>query len=601
MSYLPEVEVGQGFEPFAVLRDAFGLVPNIFRAQTLLPRVIEAELRLLGTILLTDRALSRPLKELIALTIAAGRRNHYCVAMHSEALRAMGTLKQNGFQTLPGDSDLSQSDAALLDFALKLGQGAPSADADDIERLRAHGFSDQHILEAVLTAALSSFNCTLSVGLGVTPDFELSDIPRVRTIPAAPVRRKPSRAPRPFIRTVVLSADSFAPFAFFEKEFGFIPNMFRAQTLRPDIIEANVNAVRLVLMPDDVLPRVQKENILLVISAANLNTYCVAAHCELLRGLGVSVERSDQIAVDHRKANLPAREEALLDVALKLTQRPAEYGIGDIDRLRGHGFSDQQILEAIVMCAMTHSLHVANTGLGAEPDFEPPPGFAAETRKKLNLSWKAERPIDEDEKTAPHTGAEVDPDLSLVTRVQRGETEAFEELVRRHAHRIHRTLEGILRQPAEAEDAAQEVFFSAFRHIAEFEGRSKFSTWLMQIAVNCGLQRLRNRRPVESIDSIGEGEVFRPRSVQPWQQNPEQIYSRAETRRLVEREVMKLPIRYRIAVMLRDLQGLSTDEAAAAAGLTVPGLKTRLLRGRLMLRETLAPYFSRREAKGRHA
>ena len=521
--------------------------------------------------------------------------------MHYEVLRAIGTSQRKHSQAVPQYSDLAASERALLDFALKLGQYAPSVSADEIERLRAHGFSDQHILEAVLTVALSRFQCTLSVGLGVTPDFELPEIPRVRSPATARARKKPSRLHSPFVRTVDLSADSFPPFAFFEKAFGFIPNMFRAQTLRPDIIEAQVSAVRSVLLADDVLSHVQKENIVLVISAANLNTYCVAAHCELLRALGVSVERSDQIAVDHRKANLPAREEALLDVALKLTERPAEYGIGDIDRLRGHGFSDQQILEAIVMCAFTHFLHAANTGLGAEPDFEPPPRFAAETRKKLNLSWKAERPTDEDERLAPHTGTEVDPDMSLVARVQRGETEAFEDLVRRHGQRIHRTLEGILKQPEEAKDAAQEVFFNAFRHIAEFEGRSKFSTWLMRIAVNRGLQQLRNRRVVESIDSDGGEEVFRPRNVQPWQENPEQIYSRAETRELVEREVMKLPIPYRIAVMLRDIQNLSTEEAADAAGLTVPGLKTRLLRGRLMLREALAPHFSRREARGSRA
>ena len=122
----------------------------------------------------------------------------------------------------------------------------------------------------------------------------------------------------------------------------------------------------------------------------------------------------------------------------------------------------------------------------------------------------------------------------------------------------------------------------------------------MRIAVNRGLQQLRNRRVGESIDSDRGEEVFRPRNVQPWQENPEQIYSRAETRELVEREVMKLPIPYRVAVMLRDIQKLSTEEAADATGLTVPGLKTRLLRGRLMLREALAPYFSRREARGRH-
>lgn len=91
LSYFTEVEVGEGFEPFAFLRDTFGLVPNIFRAQTLLPRLIEAQLPIVQAVLLREGALSRLLKELIVLTIAADHQNDYCVAMHYEVLRAIGT------------------------------------------------------------------------------------------------------------------------------------------------------------------------------------------------------------------------------------------------------------------------------------------------------------------------------------------------------------------------------------------------------------------------------------------------------------------------------------------------------------------------------
>jgi RNA polymerase sigma-70 factor (ECF subfamily) len=143
----------------------------------------------------------------------------------------------------------------------------------------------------------------------------------------------------------------------------------------------------------------------------------------------------------------------------------------------------------------------------------------------------------------------------------------------------------------EAEDALQDAFLKAFQHLPHFEGRSKFSTWLVRIAINTGLQRVRGRKDFDSLDE--ESEEFRPRNIQAWTDTPEEFYSREELRRLVEREVMKLPVKYRVALMLRDLEELSTEEAAAVLGLSVPGLKARVLRGRLMLRESMVPYFSK--------
>ena len=188
-----------------------------------------------------------------------------------------------------------------------------------------------------------------------------------------------------------------------------------------------------------------------------------------------------------------------------------------------------------------------------------------------------------------------DPDTEFVTRVQAGDTDAFEHLVRRHGRRVYRSLVGILGSAEEAEDAMQDAFLKAYQHVAEFKGRSKFSTWLVRIAINTGLQRLRGRTNFESLDD--EEKDFRPRRVQVWQDDPEQSYSREELRRLVEQEVMKLPPKYRVALMLRDLEELSTEEAANALGLTIPGMKARVLRGRLMLRESLVPYFSKESAR----
>jgi len=175
--------------------------------------------------------------------------------------------------------------------------------------------------------------------------------------------------------------------------------------------------------------------------------------------------------------------------------------------------------------------------------------------------------------------------------VKNGETDAFEEVVRRHGRRVYRSLIGILGNAEEAEDALQDCFLKAFQHLPEFEGRARFSTWLLRIAVNTGIQRLRGRKDFDSLDE--EVDDFKPRRIQAWNENPEELYSREELKRIVEQEVMKLPVKYRVALMLRDLEELPTEQAANALGLTIPGLKARVLRGRLMLRESMVAYFAR--------
>jgi len=178
-----------------------------------------------------------------------------------------------------------------------------------------------------------------------------------------------------------------------------------------------------------------------------------------------------------------------------------------------------------------------------------------------------------------------------VARVQAGDTDAFEELVRKHGRRSYRSLVGILGSADEAEDAMQDVFMKAFQHIGDFERRSRFSTWLVRIAINTAIQRVRGRKEIDSLEE--EDGEFRPRNIQAWQDDPEQCCSKEEMRRLIEKEIIKLPAKYRLVLMLRDVEELSTAEAANALGLGVPALKARLVRGRLMLREALVPYFSR--------
>jgi RNA polymerase sigma-70 factor (ECF subfamily) len=358
------------------------------------------------------------------------------------------------------------------------------------------------------------------------------------------------------------------------------------------LLEAELEAVDRILLPEDSLTRVQKECILLAVSAANLNSYCVAVHCNMLRGLGMPAEEGDQIAVDHHGSHLSEPDRALLDFALKLGTHVSEFSREDVVKLQTLGFTEEQILECEVVTALNNFANTLQMGLGIEPDFAPPPVFE---ENKVHLSGAALTPI-HCEGVVHLVDTLQDADTELVVQAQGGKLEAFEELVRRHTQLIYRTMTAILGNPADAQDAMQDTLLNAFKHIGGFQGRSKFSTWLVSIARNSALLRLRGRRNVESLDEgeYEEDRDFRPRQVRAWQDNPEQCYSKSEMRQLVERGILSLPVKFRIVVVLRDIEQLSTDEVARQLGLSVPAVKTRLLRGRLMLREWLSPHFTAR-------
>ena len=189
-----------------------------------------------------------------------------------------------------------------------------------------------------------------------------------------------------------------------------------------------------------------------------------------------------------------------------------------------------------------------------------------------------------------------DEDFLQVRLCREGNLQAFEALVVKHKGRLYQTLLGITGRAEDAEDGTQEALVKAYQHLEDFQGNSKFSTWLTRIAINEGLMILRRRKEEVSLDEgvPDEDEGFRPRQLQAWGENPEEMTSQDEIRSLMEREILKLPERYRAVVVLRDLSGLSTEEAARALGLGIPALKTRLFRGHLLLREALAPHFTQR-------
>jgi RNA polymerase sigma-70 factor, ECF subfamily len=181
----------------------------------------------------------------------------------------------------------------------------------------------------------------------------------------------------------------------------------------------------------------------------------------------------------------------------------------------------------------------------------------------------------------------------LVAAAKSGDTAAFEELVTRYERKIFRLTMNITRNREDAEDAMQDAFLKSYSHLKTFQGDSRFYTWLVRIAANEALMRLRKRRPNQfSLDEPIEGdEDLMPRELQDWGPGPEQRFAQTEMREILSGVIEELEPDYRIVFVLRDIEELSTEETAASLGISIPAVKSRLLRARLKLREKLNRYF----------
>ncbi len=179
-------------------------------------------------------------------------------------------------------------------------------------------------------------------------------------------------------------------------------------------------------------------------------------------------------------------------------------------------------------------------------------------------------------------------DEGAVERVLGGDTAAFEVLMRRYNQRLYRVARAILRDDAEAEDVMQDAYVRAYQHLDQFAGRAKFSTWLTRIAVHEALARVRRRARVQGIDSITapNGEMMTPTPDTP-AFNPERHVSNSELGRLLEAAMLALPEQYRTVVVLRDVEELSTAEAAEVLDISEENVKVRLHRARALLRREL--------------
>ena len=181
---------------------------------------------------------------------------------------------------------------------------------------------------------------------------------------------------------------------------------------------------------------------------------------------------------------------------------------------------------------------------------------------------------------------------TLIRRIQNGEQEKFYELIKPYERRVYTAALAILRNAADAEEIAQEAFLRAFTHLRQFRAEARFSTWLIQIAVNEARMRRRKDHP-EVMEPIGEHRdeegTYTPREFADWREIPSESLERSEVREMLLEALASLGVKYREVFVLRDIQHLSIEEVSESLGISRASVKTRLLRARLMLRDLLAP------------
>jgi RNA polymerase sigma-70 factor, ECF subfamily len=177
-------------------------------------------------------------------------------------------------------------------------------------------------------------------------------------------------------------------------------------------------------------------------------------------------------------------------------------------------------------------------------------------------------------------------DEEVVNRVKAGDTALYEIIMRRYNQRLYRVARAILRDDGEAEDVMQDAYVRAFEKLDQFAGKSAFATWLMRIAVNESLGRLKLRQRIDQLDDDNDS-LGVSMSLTEGASDPESQASVGELTELLEMALLALPEQYRAVVMLRDVEEMTTSETAAALDLTEENVKVRLHRGRTMIRNWL--------------
>lgn len=181
----------------------------------------------------------------------------------------------------------------------------------------------------------------------------------------------------------------------------------------------------------------------------------------------------------------------------------------------------------------------------------------------------------------------------MITRILSGETQLYHELIRPYERSVYMMALSFVKNEADAEDVAQEAFLKAFRNLSKFRAESKFSTWLISITLNEARSRLRRKSLVrmESLDepSNVEGVSISPALLTDWREIPSEALERQELRSVLQDAVTGLPEIYRQVFVLRDIEELSVNETATALSISIPSVKVRLHRARIMLQKHLSP------------
>ena len=199
--------------------------------------------------------------------------------------------------------------------------------------------------------------------------------------------------------------------------------------------------------------------------------------------------------------------------------------------------------------------------------------------------------------STPAPPADTFDEAPLLERARQGDMAAFGDLVEKYERKIFRLAKNITQNDEDAEDVLQETFLKAFSHLDTFQGQSKFYTWIVRIAVNEALMKLRKRKSDKTVsldEPTDTGEDTVVREIAVWEDDPEQRYSQEELREILDDAIQSLKPAFRTVFTLRDIEELSTEETAAALGISIPAVKSRLLRARLQLRERLTRFFKRK-------
>ena len=181
----------------------------------------------------------------------------------------------------------------------------------------------------------------------------------------------------------------------------------------------------------------------------------------------------------------------------------------------------------------------------------------------------------------------------MIAAILAGDTQLYHDLIRPHERSVYQMALSYMKNESDAEDVAQEAFVRAFRSLSTFRAEAKFSTWLISITVNEARNRLR-RRSVLHIDSLDtssvDGKAISPAFLRDWREIPSEVLERKEIRELLQEAVETLPDIYRQVFLLRDVEELNVNDTAQVLDISVPSVKVRLHRARLMLQKCLAPH-----------